>query len=152
MFKISLQLFVFSFFIDFAVQGQAPPPAGFPGVAPTGPAVDIVHFDAAPDTVQGGQSATLRWEVRNAYSLTIDGLGPVATRGSQTVTPLVTTVYTLRVAGTGGSRTAQATVTVPGTVAIVANSIQATIKTARAFWKPWADVALAPAGRRMLSA
>jgi hypothetical protein len=117
--KIS-QLAVIPLLFWSVVGAQAPPPAGFPGQAPTGPAVEIVRFEVEPTTIQRGQEATLHWEVRNAYSLTIDGLGPVATRGSRALSPAATTTYTLHVTGTGGAKTATATITIPGTTATVA--------------------------------
>jgi hypothetical protein len=120
MLRNAFQLFVISLLSCSAATAQAPPPAGFPGKAPTGPAVEIVRFEAEPSTIRPGQEATLRWEVRNAYSLTIDGLGAVATRGSHALSPAATTTYTLHVTGTGGAKTATATITVPGTTATVA--------------------------------
>jgi hypothetical protein len=114
------QLAVISVLFTCAAGAQAPPPAGFPGKAPTGPAVEIVRFAAEPTTTRPGQAATLHWEVVNAFSLTIDGVGPVATRGSQAVSPSTTTTYTLHVTGTGGPKTATATITIPGTKATVA--------------------------------
>jgi hypothetical protein len=97
---------------------QAPPPAGFPGKAPTGPPAEIVRFEAAPAAIDPGQSVTLRWEALNTYSLAIEpGIGAVATRGSRTLAPAATTTYTLTVTGSGGTRTAAATVTVKGTAA-----------------------------------
>ncbi len=116
------QLAVVTVLLSSAAQAQAPPPAGFPGKAPTGPSVEIVRFEAAPTTLRAGQAATLHWEVRNAYSLSIDGVGPVATRGSATVSPSATTTYTLHVTGTGGAKTAAATITIPGTTATVATA------------------------------
>jgi hypothetical protein len=58
----------------------------------------------------------LRWEVTNAYSLTIEpGVGVVATRGTRRVTPATTTTYTLTATGPGGATTRTVTVTVRGT-------------------------------------
>jgi PKD repeat protein len=65
---------------------------------------------------------TLRWEALNAYSLVVDGLGSVATRGSRTLTPAATTTYTLTVTGAGGTKTASTTVTVEGTTPAAAPS------------------------------
>jgi hypothetical protein len=111
------QAIVFSLvLVASAAHGQAPPPAGFPGKAPPGPPAEIARFEAAPAAIQPGQSATLHWEARNAYSLTIEPtLGAVATRGSRTLAPAATTTYTLTVTGSGGTKTATATVTVAGT-------------------------------------
>jgi hypothetical protein len=96
---------------------QAPPPAGFPGKAPEGPPAEILSFTAEPAATDApGRSVKLRWEVVNAYSLRIDpGVGIVATRGDETLTPSATTTYTLTVDGTGGTRTRTVTVTVAGT-------------------------------------
>jgi hypothetical protein len=95
---------------------QAPPPAGFPGRAPEGPPAEIVRFELAPSAIEPGQSTTLDWEVLNAYSLSIEpGIGAVATRSHQTLAPPQTTTYVLTVTGTGGEKTARATVTVAGT-------------------------------------
>jgi hypothetical protein len=96
---------------------QAPPPAGFPGTPPEGPPATIRGFSAEPATIGGGpdQYALLRWEVINAYSLSIEpDIGTVATRGSQRVTPDATTTYTLTATGTGGVTTRSVTITVPG--------------------------------------
>ncbi len=115
--RLSTYLFVVASLFASASWGQAPPPAGFPGTAPAGPPAEIVRFEFAPSTIAAGEETMLRWEVRNAYTLAIDGLGTVATRGSRTLRPSATTTYTLTVTGTGGTKTAAATITVPGTVA-----------------------------------
>jgi hypothetical protein len=100
---------------------QAPPPANFPGRAPQGPPATILSLTAEPEEIEPGDSATLRWEVLNAYSLTIDpGIGPVATRGARRVTPAATTTYTLTANGTGGEVTRSVTVTVNGTAPVEA--------------------------------
>ena len=99
--------------------GQAPPPAGFPGTPPQGPPVTIRTFSAEPVTTGGGadEYALLRWDVINAYSLSIEpDIGVVATRGTQRVTPHATTTYTLTASGTGGATTRSVTVTVRDTV------------------------------------
>jgi hypothetical protein len=78
-------------------------------------------LSAEPATIEPGEVATLRWEVLNAYSLSIDpGIGTVATRGSQDVSPPATTTYTLTATGTGGAIARTVTVTVAGTVPRVA--------------------------------
>lgn len=103
--------------------GQAPPPAGFPGTPPPSPPVVIREFSAAPAALDAGPDrfSLLRWEVSNAYSLTIEpGVGVVATRGTQRVTPAATTTYTLTATGPGGATTRAVTVTVAGTTAVTA--------------------------------
>ena len=99
---------------------QAPPPAGFPGTPPPSPPVVILEFSAEPTTIQAepDRYAMLRWEVTNAYALTIQpDVGVVATRGAQRVAPRVTTTYTLTATGPNGPTTRTVTVTVPGTAA-----------------------------------
>ncbi len=82
---------------------QAPPPAGFPGTPPPSPPAVIREFSVLPTLIERGATATLRWEAINAYSLSITpAIGPVATRGSQRVTPTSTTTYTLEATGAGG--------------------------------------------------
>jgi hypothetical protein len=110
------QLFIFSPIVVAPAFAQAPPPAGFPGAAPAGPPAEIVRFEAAPAAIEPGQTATLHWEARNAYTVALTpGAGAVATRGTRTVTPAATTTYTLTLTGSGGTRTATVTVTVDGT-------------------------------------
>ena len=102
-----------------AGNAQAPPPAGFPGTAPQGPAATIVSFEASARSIEPGESVTLLWEALNTYSVTVEPeLGAVATRGSRAVSPRATTTYTLTVTGTGGTKSAAVTVTVAGTTAI----------------------------------
>jgi hypothetical protein len=94
-------------------RAQAPPPAGFPGTPPPSPPAVIREFSAEPETL--GSQTILRWEVLNAYSLTIEpGLGAVATRGAQRVAPAATTTYTLTAIGPGGATTRSVIVTAAG--------------------------------------
>jgi peptidoglycan-associated lipoprotein len=74
----------------------------------------IAQFTAEPDSIERGQSSTLRWSVSDATSVTIEpGLGAVQTNGSRQVFPSNTTTYTLTAVGT---RTVKATATVNVTV------------------------------------
>jgi len=96
---------------------QAPPPANFPGTPPPAPPALIRDLSADPAAIGAGEATTLRWEALNAYSLTLEpGVGTVATRGSQRVTPAATTTYTLTAMGSGGPTTRAVTVTVAGTL------------------------------------
>jgi hypothetical protein len=78
------------------------PPAPPESAMPT-----IVAFVAAPETIAGGEAATLHWTTRNVTSISIaDGNGdPVAVdgldvaRGSVEVRPTATTAYTLVATG-----------------------------------------------------
>jgi hypothetical protein len=94
------------------------PPANFPGTPPPGPPAIIRALAAEPSAIEAGESTTLRWEALNAYSLALEpGVGAVATRGAERVSPAVTTTYTLTAVGSGGPTMRAVTVTVAGTIA-----------------------------------
>jgi peptidoglycan-associated lipoprotein len=82
-----------------------PPPPPPPAKAPT------ATLTAEPETIQPGQSSTLKWSTENADDVTLDG-NKVNASGSQTVSPAQTTTYHLTAKGPGGSQDATATVTV----------------------------------------
>lgn len=93
---------------------STPPPVGFP----LGPPAKILTFTAEPNSIQPGESVALTWAVVNADRITVDqGVGVVPTRGTQKVSPAVTTTYTLRAIGRGGADQQSLTVTVAGTTA-----------------------------------
>lgn len=63
-------------------------------------AAAIGSFTATPTTVTAGSPATLQWTTSFATTCSIDqGVGPVASSSSITVTPQQTTVYTLTATG-----------------------------------------------------
>ena len=75
----------------------------------------ITSFTAAPSSIMSGHSSTLAWVVANASSTSINnGIGTVIGT-STTVSPSVTTIYTLSAINPGGSTNANATVTVVAT-------------------------------------
>jgi outer membrane protein OmpA-like peptidoglycan-associated protein len=55
--------------------------------------------------MQAGQSATLKWEVKNATQVNIEGIGKVQAKGSKQVKPTENTTYTLVATGEGGTQT-----------------------------------------------
>jgi hypothetical protein len=78
----------------------------------------ITSLVVEPTTIQPGQSVTLRWSVENPTSVTLDPLGRVAPRGQRTLSPSVTTTFTLSVTGAGNSAEKRTvTVVVQGTMA-----------------------------------
>ncbi len=93
-----------------------PPPPPKPVVvetAPPPPRPAVDSFTAEPATIQRGQSATLRWTVRNAAEMAIEpGIGAVTASGNRQVFPSSSTTYTLRAKGPGGTATATARVNV----------------------------------------
>jgi len=84
----------------------APPP-------PPPPPAPTASLSADPASIKQTRCATLTWSSTNASSTSIDqGVGSVAPNGSKEVCPKGTTLYTVSVAGPGGTRTAATTVTV----------------------------------------
>jgi hypothetical protein len=77
-------------------------------------ALSVVQFSATPSQIASGQSSTLAWNVPNATSVNISGVGTgLNPAGTATVKPATTTTYTLTATGQGGqSLTATVTVTV----------------------------------------
>jgi peptidoglycan-associated lipoprotein len=91
-----------------------PPPPKVEAPAPPPPkAPTIAQFTAEPSSIERGQSATLRWSVTDATSISIDqGVGTVQANGNRRVSPTDSTTYTLTATGPGGSTTSTATVNV----------------------------------------
>ena len=76
--------------------------------------LSVVRFSATPSQIAAGQSSILAWNVPNATSLSISGVGTgLNPQGNATVSPTQTTTYNLTATGPGGqSVTASVTVTV----------------------------------------
>ena len=91
-----------------------PPPPVKEAPAPPPPAAPaIVEFVAEPSSIERGQSSTLRWNVTDASSVSIDNsIGTVQAPGNRRVFPGASTTYTLTATGPGGTKTATATVNV----------------------------------------
>jgi peptidoglycan-associated lipoprotein len=83
-----------------------PPPPPPPAAAPT------ASLTANPNSIDKGQSSTLSWETSNATDVSIDGVGAVRPTGSQSVSPVESTTYTLTAKGPGGTQQATARITV----------------------------------------
>ncbi len=105
-------------------QTPAPPQPAAPAQAGESPyraaarlPVRITSFAVEPTSIQPGQTVTLSWATENPTTVSIDPLGRVAPRGRQTLSPAVTTTYTLAVTGAGNSaETRTVTVVVAGTM------------------------------------
>lgn len=99
---------------------HAPPPAETaPAAAIPPPTAEIT---ATPAVISAGDQVTLSWRTTDATTVSIDGIGDVATAGVKTVTPTVSTSYHLVARGDGGSTDATARVTVNGAPAVEAPS------------------------------
>jgi peptidoglycan-associated lipoprotein len=92
------------------------PPSNTGGIAPASPSTDrpvVAEFAAEPSSIERGQTAQLRWNVRGATDVSINnGMGTVAASDSRRITPNETTTYTLTANGPNGTTTANATVSV----------------------------------------
>jgi hypothetical protein len=84
-----------------------------------GQAPRIIAFTANPTTITQGQSSTLTWNVENADTVDISGLGTVPAQGSQAVTPNATATFVLTARNRFGFVQSNAPITVnpqePGT-------------------------------------
>ncbi len=78
------------------------------------PPVPTASIGATPSTIDEGQSATLNWSSTDATNCSASGAwsGNRAGSGSETVSPTVTSNYTITCNGDGGSVTRSTTVTV----------------------------------------
>lgn len=73
----------------------------------------ISEFTAEPSRIERGQTALLRWQVKDATEITINhGIGVVNASGRQQITPADSITYTLVAKGPGGSATADTTLNV----------------------------------------
>ena len=66
--------------------------------APHGP---TIIFNAVPESIQKGHTATLSWITTDAEEVSIEGIGSIADKGTRTVKPSQTTKYTLVAKGKG---------------------------------------------------
>jgi peptidoglycan-associated lipoprotein len=87
----------------------APPPPPPPAMSAPAPTAEIT---ATPSSISAGDSTILTWHTSGATDVSIEGMGAVATSGTQTVRPTDSTNYHLIARGDGGSTDATARVTV----------------------------------------
>lgn len=108
---LSLTLFSVGCKKKTPVTTSTPPPPAPEAPAPK-PAASVRSFTVEPSSITAGQSATLRWAVENADSVSISGLGTVQASGSRSVSPASTTTYELTATGAGGGASRSVTLTV----------------------------------------
>src|ERR1700733_14522173 len=94
-----------------------PPPPPLTNSAPA-PTADIT---ANPTAIEPGGSVILTWHTSNASNVSIEGIGEVATSGTQVVKPTESTNYHLIARGDGGSTDATARLTVNSAAAPASN-------------------------------
>ncbi len=64
----------------------------------------IVQFSATPTEIKQGEPTTLKWNIQNATTITIDqGVGKVAATGTLELSPNNTVAYTLTATNDGGT-------------------------------------------------
>ena len=92
----------------------APPPPQAPVVEPAKPSPPtIAVFMTDPSRIERGQTAELRWQVRDATQIEINqGIGTVVASGRRQIGPGESTTYTLAAKGPGGEASANATLSV----------------------------------------
>src|SRR5262249_50027730 len=91
------------------------------------PDARIMEFSADRMSIKPGQPVVLSWAAENPGPMTITpGVGAITARGSARVSPMVTTTYTLRVAGgpNGEVLTRTLTIAVDGTTPGTASAVR----------------------------
>jgi hypothetical protein len=114
------------------------------------PGLSIRTFSATPTEIGAGGSAVLDWSIEGAESSEIDnGVGAVQLRGTRTVRPDRTTVYTLSARAGTSTSTATVRVTVTGSVPLPTPTpvpVVVTTPTPTATPVPGATATATPAG------
>jgi hypothetical protein len=82
------------------------------GVAAASPNAPTLIFNASPGAIAAGASSTLSWSSTNATSCSGVGSSPSGPSGSLSVSPTVSTTYSITCTGSGGSTTASTAVIV----------------------------------------
>ncbi len=120
--KLSVSLIGFAAMLTIAGchKKAAPPPPPPPTMSAPAPTAEIT---ATPDSINAGDSTILTWHTTGATDVSIEGMGAVATSGTQTVRPAQTTSYHLIARGDGGTADATATVTVGANTTPVGNNM-----------------------------
>jgi len=104
------------------------------------PKAAITKFVANPSRIKAGESATLTWQVTNAKSVEISGIGAVnESSGSIQVSPTVTTTYKLTAKGDAGevNDTVQVVVDQPTARVLTFHAVPSTIKVGEAANLVW---------------
>ena len=79
---------------------------------PSTAAAPTISLRGDPSAIEHGQNATLRWTSTNAKTVSIAGIGEVASSGDREVSPRVSTTFTATAVGDGGTATASTRITV----------------------------------------
>src|SRR4030066_24234 len=107
---LSLSLLSLLILIPGCFTFQTPPPTTIPAAGM--PSV-IGTFNSNPSTINSGGTSNLSWNVTGANSVSIDqGIGLVEVAGSRTVSPAISTVYTISATNASGTVTQSSLTTV----------------------------------------
>ena len=97
---------------DSVATGTTPEPLTEPILPPDPTPVPVANLTVSPSGIYIGQSAALSWNSTDATSCTAGWTASSATSGSWSVSPSVTTTYSIVCNGDGGSANDSVTVTV----------------------------------------
>ena len=118
LYRICLFLVLVAAVFTFGCAKKPKATAPTPAPAPPPAAQPTVSLQAAPTSIEKGESSTLSWTSTDATQLTIaPDVGSVTAQGSTKVTPSASTTYTITASGPGGSSNATARITVVGAAA-----------------------------------
>ena len=95
----------------------------------SGSVPNIISFAASPSAIAAGDSTVLSWSVANASSVSITGLGSMASNGSMIVTPSSTMMLTLTASNAYGTNYATTTIIVGGSAPPTAMPVPSTWPT-----------------------
>jgi peptidoglycan-associated lipoprotein len=98
-------------FVIAGCHKKAAPPPPPPPLTNAGPA-PTAEITATPTAINPGDSVVLTWHTTNATEISIDGIGQVASSGTQSLRPTESTNYHLVARSEGGNADATARVTV----------------------------------------
>jgi Right handed beta helix region len=96
-----------------------------------------VSLSATPTTITAGNSSILNWSSSNATSCSAPWTGSTGTSGSQSVSPTITTTYTVTCTDGTTPVGANATVTVTGTPSVSLTATPSTINTGQSSTLSW---------------
>ena len=74
--------------------------------------VRVLSFSATPANISKGEASTLAWQTENADTVSISGIGDVKANGTASVSPTITTTYTITAKNKFGTVNSTATVVV----------------------------------------
>jgi peptidoglycan-associated lipoprotein len=127
--SLTLVVSVAAVFTIAGCHKKAAPPPPPPPLTNTAPA-PTAQITANPTAINPGDSVVLTWRTSNANDVSIEGIGQVASAGTQSVKPAESTNYHLIARGDGGSTDATARVTVNSAAPVQTNMSESDVDDA----------------------